>query len=120
MSPSPPGFTAIALPLPIPELMPTSSPSLLYGPYIDYIAVGYGTLAVLAALRRRRRTGMGCYIDLSMAETTIAALPEPLLAWTMNGDIVQPRGNRDPVFAPQGCYPAAAEDRWPQSVPGLG
>jgi crotonobetainyl-CoA:carnitine CoA-transferase CaiB-like acyl-CoA transferase len=26
--------------------------------------------------------------------------------------MTQPRGNRDPVFAPQGCYPAAGEDAW--------
>jgi crotonobetainyl-CoA:carnitine CoA-transferase CaiB-like acyl-CoA transferase len=29
---------------------PDGPPSLLYGPYIDYIAVGFGTAAVLAAL----------------------------------------------------------------------
>jgi len=47
-----------------------------------------------------------------MAETTIAALPEPILAWTLNGAVLQPRGNRDPIYAPQGCYPALGDDRW--------
>jgi len=36
---------------------PESTPVLLYGPYIDYVAVGYGAIAVLAALERRKRTG---------------------------------------------------------------
>src|SRR5438132_14397044 len=44
---------------------PDSTPVLLYGPYIDYVAVGYGAIAVLAALERRKRTGAGCTIDLS-------------------------------------------------------
>jgi crotonobetainyl-CoA:carnitine CoA-transferase CaiB-like acyl-CoA transferase len=47
-----------------------------------------------------------------MAETTIAALPEPLLAWSLNRETLEPRGNRDPLFAPQDCYPAAGDDNW--------
>ena len=41
-----------------------------------------------------------------MAEATIAALPEPILAGSLNQELVEPRGNRDPLFAPQGAYPA--------------
>ena len=26
--------------------------------------------------------------------------------------MLEPRGNRDPLVAPQGCYPAAGDDRW--------
>jgi crotonobetainyl-CoA:carnitine CoA-transferase CaiB-like acyl-CoA transferase len=26
--------------------------------------------------------------------------------------VLEARGNRDPMFAPQGCYPAAGDDRW--------
>ena len=26
--------------------------------------------------------------------------------------MLEARGNRDPMFAPQGCYPAAGDDRW--------
>src|SRR5207248_477333 len=36
---------------------PDRTPVLIYGPYIDYIAVGYGVIALLAALSRRKRTG---------------------------------------------------------------
>ena len=39
-------------------------------------------------------------------------LIEPILAWGMNQEILQPRGNRHPRWAPQGCYPAAGNDRW--------
>jgi crotonobetainyl-CoA:carnitine CoA-transferase CaiB-like acyl-CoA transferase len=32
-------------------------PMLLYGPYVDFVAAGFGVIAVLAALDYRRRTG---------------------------------------------------------------
>jgi benzylsuccinate CoA-transferase BbsF subunit len=47
-----------------------------------------------------------------MSETMIAALPEPILAWTVGGTVLEARGNRDPLVAPQGCYQAAGDDRW--------
>jgi crotonobetainyl-CoA:carnitine CoA-transferase CaiB-like acyl-CoA transferase len=47
-----------------------------------------------------------------MTETMIAALPEPILAWMLSGTVLEARGNRDPLVAPQGSYPAAGEDRW--------
>ena len=47
---------------------PDKNPVIAYGPYIDYIAVGYGYIAVLAALEYRRRTNRGQYIDLSQYE----------------------------------------------------
>src|SRR2546423_10497634 len=43
-------------------------PNLLYGPYIDFIAVAYGGISVLAALDYSRRTGEGAFIDLSQYE----------------------------------------------------
>ena len=49
-------------------------PNLLYGPYIDLIAVAYGGAAVLAALDSRRRTGAGVDIDLSQYETGLQFL----------------------------------------------
>jgi crotonobetainyl-CoA:carnitine CoA-transferase CaiB-like acyl-CoA transferase len=67
---------------------------------------------ILAALYQQRATGTGMFIDLSMAEATIAALPEPMLAWSLAHEVLQPRGNRHPVHAPQGAYPALGDDRW--------
>jgi benzylsuccinate CoA-transferase BbsF subunit len=72
----------------------------------------HGAVAVLAALLHRARTGEGQYIDLSQWETSMAVLPEAIIAWTANG--VQPErdGNRDPDMAPHGVFRAAGEDRW--------
>ena len=80
--------------------------------WTDPLTAMLETVLILAAIRHQRATGQGALIDLSMAETTIAALPEPILAWSLAHEVLQPRGNRHPVHAPQGCYPALGDDRW--------
>lgn len=91
---------------------PESTPVLLYGPYIDYIAVGYGAIAVLAALERRRRTGEGCVIDLSQYEAGLQFLTPSILEFAATGRIPGRMGNADPVAAPHGVYRCAGPDRW--------
>lgn len=89
-----------------------STPVLLYGPYIDYIAVGYGTIAVLAALERRRRTGAGCTIDLSQYEAGLQFLAPSVLEFASTGRIPGRVGNDDAFAAPHGAYPCAGSERW--------
>ena len=91
---------------------PASTPVLLYGPYIDYVAVGYGAIAVLAALERRARTGQGCTIDLSQYEAGLQFLTPTFLEFAANGRIPGRAGNADAVAAPHGVYPCAGVDRW--------
>lgn len=89
-----------------------STPVLLYGPYIDYVAVGYGAIAVLAALERRARTGEGCTIDLSQYEAGLQFLTPSILEFAANGRIPARAGNTDLVAAPHGVYRCAGPDRW--------
>ncbi len=84
---------------------PGEAPALLYGPYIDYVAVGYGVIAVLAALERRTRTGAGCTIDLSQYEAGLQFLTPTLLEFAATGRIPGRAGNADAVAAPHGVYP---------------
>lgn len=91
---------------------PDSTPVLLYGPYIDYVAVGYGAIAVLAALERRKRTGIGCTIDLSQYEAGLQFLTPSILEFAANGRIPGRAGNADAVAAPHGVYRCAGADRW--------
>jgi crotonobetainyl-CoA:carnitine CoA-transferase CaiB-like acyl-CoA transferase len=91
---------------------PGETPPLLYGPYIDYIAVGFGTIAVLAALVRRRRTGQGAYIDVSQYETGVQFMAPALLDYLVNGRIPSRDGNRHPTAAPHGVFPCRGEERW--------
>ena len=91
---------------------PGRPPRSSAGIWTDPLTAVFETVLVLAAIWRQRATAVGGFYDLSMAETTICSLPEPILAWCMNQEILQPRGNRHPRWAPQGCYPAAGDDRW--------
>jgi crotonobetainyl-CoA:carnitine CoA-transferase CaiB-like acyl-CoA transferase len=91
---------------------PDSTPVLLYGPYIDYVAVGYGAIAVLAALERRKRTGAGCTIDLSQYEAGLQFLTPTIIEFAANGRIPGRAGNADAVAAPHGVYRCAGPDRW--------
>jgi len=81
--------------------------------YPDHVAApAHSAFAVLAALRHRRRTGEGQYIDLSQAETMVSLLGPAVLDYTVNGRSLTPQGNRAEYAAPQGVYPAAGDDRW--------
>ncbi len=91
---------------------PGRTPVILYGPYIDYIAVGYGVIAILAALERRRRTGEGCVIDLSQYEAGLQFLVPALLKHAANGTVPTRDANHDRVAVPHGVYPARGDDRW--------
>src|SRR5260370_9948969 len=92
---------------------PDGPPELLYGPYIDYIAVGFGTAAVLAALYRRRRTHVGCEIDLSQYEAGLQFMTPALVDFVVNRRLAQPDRNPQPPAAPHrlfacpSCTPAA-------------
>lgn len=91
---------------------PDGDPCLLYGPYIDFIGVGYGLIAVLAALDHRKRTGKGVYIDLAQYEAGLQFMAPAVLDFGANGHIMERMGNRDQMSAPHGVYPCAGEDRW--------
>ena len=91
---------------------PDRDPSLLWGPYIDYIAVAYGVIAVLAALEERRRTSHGAHIDLSQYESGLQFLAPLLLEYQETGRARERDGNRDPEAVPHGVYPCAGDERW--------
>ncbi|HZP95384.1 MAG TPA: CoA transferase [Candidatus Limnocylindria bacterium] len=91
---------------------PARTPVILYGPYIDYIAVGYGVIAILAALDRRARTGEGCVIDLSQYEAGLQFVAPALLEHDANGTIPTRAANRDRVAVPHGVYPTSDPDSW--------
>jgi crotonobetainyl-CoA:carnitine CoA-transferase CaiB-like acyl-CoA transferase len=91
---------------------PGGSPQILYGPYIDYIAVAYGAVAILAALDYKRRTGKGNYIDTAQYETGLQYLAPILLDYKVNGKVATRNANRDPYAAPHGAFPCKGDDSW--------
>jgi benzylsuccinate CoA-transferase BbsF subunit len=91
---------------------PDRPPALLWGPFIDYIAVAYGAVAVLAALEERRRSGRGCHIDLSQLETGIQFMAPALTVFFATGEVPQRAGNADPAAFPHAVFPCAGDERW--------
>ena len=91
---------------------PGGTPVIAYGPYIDYVAVGYGYIAILAALEHRRRTGRGQYIDLSQYENGVQFMAPAILEYQLLGRIPTRQANRHAYAAPHGVYPCAGEDNW--------
>jgi benzylsuccinate CoA-transferase BbsF subunit len=77
-------------------------------PVVGILAVG----ACMAALRRRRHTGMGTFVDLSQREVTASMLGEYVVDYALSGRVPGPMGNRHPLRVPQGVYPCQGDDRW--------
>ena len=88
------------------------SPQIVYGPYIDLVAVGYGYIAVMAALARREKTGEGQYIDLSQYENGVQFLASALLQYDTNDEVASRTGNKSASAAPHGAYPCRGDDEW--------
>ena len=74
--------------------------------YADATSGLHAAFAILAALRYRRLTGKGQYIDLAMREAVTPILGEAIMDYTMNKRVARPTGNRHPPMAPHGCYRA--------------
>lgn len=87
-------------------------PQIVYGPYIDLVAVGYGYIAVLAALAHREETGKGEFIDLSQYESGVQFIAPALLHYHVNEKVVGRRGNKASGVVPQGAYPCYGDDEW--------
>lgn len=88
---------------------PPHMPPFAYG---DVVAPMFATVAVLAALEHRRRTGEGQRIDVSQVEPLMHTLSDLFLAHGVNGADESVRGNRHPSSAPHGVYPCRGHDQW--------
>ena len=77
-------------------------------PVVGILSVG----ALMAALRRRRRTGEGTLVDVSQREATVTMLGEAILDYSVSGRVAVPMANRHPGMAPHGVYPCQGDDMW--------
>jgi benzylsuccinate CoA-transferase BbsF subunit len=85
-------------------------------PVVGLLAVG----ALMAALRRRRRTGKGTFVDLSQREVSVALLGEAVVDYSLSGRVAAPIGNAHPLMVPHGVYPCRGDDRWVSLAVGTG
>ena len=66
---------------------------------------------VVDAVRRRRQTSEGAFVEMSLHEGGVA-LCGPWLVETQMGGSIRPMGNRHPQMAPHGVYRCAGDDAW--------
>jgi crotonobetainyl-CoA:carnitine CoA-transferase CaiB-like acyl-CoA transferase len=80
--------------------------------YGDPVGALVALSALLLAVRAWRRTGEGRYLDISMRDTLSFGIGSAFSDWSMNHVERPHRGNRHPVYVPQGVYRALGEDQW--------
>lgn len=73
-------------------------------PLADTLGGLTAAFAIAAALVRRGRTGEGEFIDVSMLESTLAAMGWPLSNWLIAGQRPQPMGNDNATASPSGTF----------------
>jgi len=91
---------------------PGDFPCGIGGTWPDFAVGTAMVFFILAALHHRDQTGEGQYLDLSMAETVTAMLPEAMMDYFLNWRDNGPIGNRDPAMAPHGVFPVRGDDQW--------
>jgi benzylsuccinate CoA-transferase BbsF subunit len=80
--------------------------------YTDYVInPGHLAIAIIGALRHRRKTGKGQHIVMAQVASAAAILETAVLDYTVNQRIQERSGNRTPDAAPHGCYPCKGENR---------
>jgi crotonobetainyl-CoA:carnitine CoA-transferase CaiB-like acyl-CoA transferase len=77
-------------------------------PYADCVVPSFMVAALGAALTRRKRTGQGCYFDVSMLEISVQQMSRALQL----SAAARRLGNRDPALWHQGVYPTRGDDRF--------
>jgi benzylsuccinate CoA-transferase BbsF subunit len=78
----------------------------------DYIGGMHAAVAILGALSKRKASGIGCHLDVSQFESSVAMVGSLLLASAVTQAPPARLGSRSRSAAPQGCYRCAGEDRW--------
>jgi benzylsuccinate CoA-transferase BbsF subunit len=80
--------------------------------YPDYVSAQTGSVAILAALDRRDRTGEGCHIELNQYLMALNCIAPAIVEVGLRGSSPSNTGNRREGRAPHGLYPCRGNDRW--------
>lgn len=68
--------------------------------------------ATLAALVRKKRTGLGQHVDLAAREVAASFIGDALLQFGASGKSPQRQGNDASMMAPHNVYPCVGKDAW--------
>ena len=84
-----------------------SAPLRVGYPVADTTGGITAAFALVAALLKRERTGEGEFIDVSMLESTVAAMGWAVSNWLIAGVAAQPMGNENITASPSGAFATA-------------
>ena len=85
----------------------TTAPLRVGYPVADTTGGMTAAFAVVAALLKRERTREGEFIDVSMLESTVAAMGWAVSNWLLAGVRAQPMGNENMTASPSGTFATA-------------
>jgi crotonobetainyl-CoA:carnitine CoA-transferase CaiB-like acyl-CoA transferase len=75
--------------------------------YADLFTGLYATVAILAALRERDRSGTGAHIDMALLDCQVAVLANQALNWMVSGEVPQRMGNGHANLVPYQAFQVA-------------
>lgn len=87
-------------------------PSKAGASYIDFLAASACLSGIALALRQKRRTGQGQWIEVGMYQIGCFTVGEYVMDWFANQQRGERIGDRHPWLAPQGAYACAGEEQW--------
>lgn len=79
---------------------PENPPTRVGSSLADIMSGLFTTIAVLASLRERDKTGEGAYIDTAMVDCIIAVLENAMVRYTVTGEVPKRMGSRHPSLTP--------------------
>ena len=80
--------------------------------WLDPISGAAILFAIVMALRYRKQTGKGQFIEFAQAENLMCTYGEALVDYTMNGRVRQTLGNHHTSAAPHNAYRCTGTDDW--------
>jgi crotonobetainyl-CoA:carnitine CoA-transferase CaiB-like acyl-CoA transferase len=84
----------------------------LYNPSLgDPNGAAHAMAVLLAALVRRQRSGLGCWIDLAQVECLVSVMAAPIIEAQILG-ASEVRGNGHATWWPHGAWRCLGEDEW--------
>jgi glutaryl-CoA transferase len=75
--------------------------------YADLFTGLYSSVAILAALRDRDRSGRGAHIDMALLDTQVAVLANQALNWMVSGNVPSRMGNGHSNLVPYQAFQVA-------------
>lgn len=85
--------------------LPGGGPQKCGVPIADIMTGMYASVAIVAALRERDRSGRGQHIDMSLLDTQVAWLANHALNYLVSGSVPKRWGNAHPNLAPYQAFP---------------